>query len=138
GNFAYLVQLIKNLDPGMQIKEIVHPNSLKGLFIFFSFIFSSLLLKAQTTYIPVGSQEYILLNRMEIKLQKDSIFNFSKTKPFSREAIIPYVEKYYIQQGLDTTSPRFSRVDIYNMRSAIVNSVEWKDSSSSYRSKKPW
>ena len=38
---------------------------------------------------PLGSEEYRLLDRMEIKLGKDSILNFSKTKPFSREAIIP-------------------------------------------------
>lgn len=123
----------------MQIKQS-HSKALNVLMKICLLLFFFLPLAAfcQTTYIPVNSEEYILFNRMEIKLQKDSVLNFSKTKPFSREAIIPYVEKFYIQQGLNTSSSRFSRVDMYNMRKAIINSVEWKDSSSSYRSKKPW
>src|SRR5258705_10039420 len=134
----------------MQIKQSV-PKRMKGLmksFILSLFLFP-LISFAQTTYIPLGSEEYILLDRMEIKMQKDSALNFSKTKPFSRRSIIPSVEKYYkaasfvysageippsldpIQQDLDTKASRFSKVDIYNMRRAIVNSLEWKGDSSS-------
>src|SRR4030095_12902797 len=142
----------------MQIKQSV-PKPMKGLMkllILFLF-FSPLITLCQTTYIPLGSEEYILLDRMEIKLGKDSVFNFSKTKPFSREAVIPTVEKYYkaasfvsgvgeipptldpLQQELYSWASKFSRVDVYNMRRAIINSIEWKgDSSSSYRSRRPW
>ena len=141
----------------MQIKQSV-PKPMKGLMklLILSLFLFPLLSFSQTTYIPLGSEEYILLDRMEIKMQKDSALNFSKTKPFSRRSIIPTVEKYYeatsfvsgvgeipptldsIQQELDRNASRFSRVDIYNMRRAMINSLEWKSDSSSYRSKKPW
>ena len=80
----------------MQIKQSVskHMKDLMKLFSLALFLFPLISL-GQTTYIPLGSEEYILLDRMEIKMQKDSVMNFSKTKPFSREAIIPTVEKYY-------------------------------------------
>ena len=141
----------------MQIKQSV-PKPGKGLMkllILFFFLFP-LITFAQTTYIPLGSEEYILLDRMEIKMQKDSALNFSKTKPFSRRSIIPTVEKYYnaaslisstgeipmtadrADQEVYSRASRFSRVDIYNMRRAMINSLEWKSDSSSYRSKRPW
>jgi hypothetical protein len=111
---------------------------------------------SQTTYIPLGSEEYILWDRMEIKLGKDTILNFSKTKPFSREYIVPVVKTFYntasfkygvgeipptndsLQYDLDTKASRFSRVDIYNMRRAIINNIEWAGTDSFFRSKKPW
>src|SRR3954470_14622431 len=49
---------------------------------------------SQTTYFPQGSRENYLLERMEIKAQKDSILNFSKTRPFSRKQFVPVIEKY--------------------------------------------
>src|SRR5262250_2532455 len=126
----------------MQIKQSV-PKPMKGLMklLILSLFLLPLISFSQTTYIPLGSEEYILLDRMEIKLGKDSVLNFSKTKPFSREAIIPTVEKNYkassisYSEGvvpfdsLKLTASRFSRVDIYNMGRAIINSLEWKTDS---------
>jgi hypothetical protein len=84
---------------------------------------------AQTTYSPEGSKEYILLNRLEIKAQKDSVLNFSKIKPFSREQTIPRLEQW------DSIS--LSRVDQYNLYTAKINNLEWlSDSSKSYPSKR--
>src|SRR4029078_10667681 len=80
----------------MQIKQSVSKpmKGLMKLFVLPLFLFP-LISFGQTTYIPLGSEEYILLDRMEIKMQKDSALNFSKTNPFSRRSIIPTVEKYY-------------------------------------------
>lgn len=142
----------------MQINQS-GPKPLQALLkLFLSFLFlSPLVTIAQTTYLPQGAEENILIERMEIKLQKDSIFNFSKTKPFSRESIIPAVEKNYktaffvystgeisptldsVQLARETNASRFTKVDIYNMRRALVNNLEWvKDDLSAYKSKKPW
>src|SRR6476646_10267737 len=114
----------------MQIKQSVSnsPKSdLMKLLILFLFLFPLIGL-SQTTYIPLGSEEYILLDRMEIKLGKDTILNFSKTKPFSREYIVPVVKTFYntasfnygvgenpptndsLQYDLDSKASRFSRV----------------------------
>ena len=141
----------------MQIKQSV-PNPPKAdlmKLLILSLLLFPLLSFSQTTYIPLGSEEYILLDRMEIRTQKDSALNFSKTKPFSRRSVIPTIENYYdaaslvsdvgeipvsdsAKQALFEKASRFSRVDIYNMRRAMINSLEWKSDSSSYRSKKPW
>ncbi|HET9824828.1 MAG TPA: hypothetical protein VFP87_05810, partial [Chitinophagaceae bacterium] len=103
---------------------------------------------------PRTAEENILIERMEIKLQKDSIFNFSKIKPFSREGIIPAIESNYraalaldsIRQSLpdsvklaENNISRFTRVDIYNMRRALSNSLEWVNGDrSEFKSRRPW
>jgi len=62
---------------------------------------------SQTTYLPKDSREYILLERLEIKAQKDSVLNFSKTKPFSRRhAAISFL-------GYHRRNPDSTLYDIY-------------------------
>ena len=142
----------------MQIKQSV-PKPMKGLMklLILSLFLFPLISFGQTTYIPLGSEEYILLDRMEIKLGTDSVLNFSKTRPFSREAIIPVIQSFYEphiykyskkEVPPDTTlAPeqealfkvaKFSVVDGYNMRRALINSLEWTNDISAYKSKKPW
>ena len=82
-----------------------------------------------TTYLPQDARENILLDRLEIKAQKDSILNFSKTKPFSREQFIPVIENYF-KTGTILTS-----VDLYNSKIALMNNPEW--STEKFTSKKP-
>src|SRR6476469_69097 len=86
---------------------------------------------AQTTYLPQGAKEAVLLERMEIKLGTDSILNFSKTKPFSRARYIGHLSR------LDS-SLQLSKVDRYNFYSAMVNNLEWAyGNREDYLSKKP-
>ena len=73
---------------------------------------------AQTTYLAQGDKANILLERLEIKLQKDSVFNFSKIKPFNRRMITARVAR------LDTSSG-LSNVDRYNIHSLMLNNIEW-------------
>jgi hypothetical protein len=73
---------------------------------------------AQTTYLAEGDKANILLERLEIKLQKDSVFNFSKIKPFNRRFITARVAR------LDTSNG-FSNVDRYNIHSLMLNNIEW-------------
>jgi hypothetical protein len=85
----------------------------------------------QTTYLPQGAKENVLLERMEIKLGTDSVFNFSKTKPFSRRQYIGHLSR------LDS-SLQLSKVDQYNLYGAMVNNLEWAHGTrTDYRSKKP-
>jgi len=81
-----------------------------------------------TTYLPQGATENVLLDRLEIKAQKDSVLNFSKTKPRSREQVIPVIEAYLRNDS------NLSKVDIYNSRIALMNSSEW--STGKFTSKK--
>src|SRR3977135_2425584 len=73
---------------------------------------------AQTTYLAEGDKANILLERLEIKLQKDSVFNFSKIKPFNRRFITARVARLDTGNGL-------SNVDRYNIHSLMLNNIEW-------------
>jgi hypothetical protein len=105
----------------MQFKETVLSTL---LFLFPVFVF------AQTTFIPQGAKENILIERMEIKAGTDSVLNFSKTKPYSREQFIPRLLQ------LDTAN--LSRTDKFNLYTTILNNLEWVDAEpESYPSKHP-
>ncbi len=43
---------------------------------------------SQSTYLPQGDKQNILLERLEIKAQDDSILNFSKTHYFNRKYVV--------------------------------------------------
>ena len=74
--------------------------------------------KTQTTYLPQGAKENILIERMEIKAGTDSILNFSKIKPFSRKQIIPHL-------GRIDSVVSLSKVDEYNRYTALLSNLEW-------------
>jgi len=110
---------------------------------------------SQTTYLHQGAQENMLLERMEIKLQKDSILNFSKNKPFSRKQIVTVIQQWYHRASLVHTageipmmndskereqlalSAGFTELDLFNARLAIAKNLEWRDSIIMPASKKP-
>src|SRR6185295_7194881 len=118
---------------------------LMKLLILLFFLFP-LISFGQTTYIPLGSEEYILLNRMEIKLGKDSVLNFSKVKPYSREQIVSEIlhldSARYTTYELHPDLKKFwtpSRVDEYNMKRLLINNIEWvPHGDSAFRSRRPW
>ena len=78
---------------------------------------------SQTTYLPEGSREYILLERMEIRAGTDSILNFSANKPFSRKMFIPRLEWYGNADSQHT--PHLTKTDRANLLSALVKNNEW-------------
>ncbi|HEV7331646.1 MAG TPA: hypothetical protein VGN63_11455 [Flavisolibacter sp.] len=113
-----------------------------------------LLFSQSTTYLPQGARENILLERLEIKAGRDSILNFSKTKPFSRRQFMPVIEQYYraaspvsgppeLPMTLDTVifnrqqhPVRLTDVDLYNAQLALQKNNEF--SSIKFQSKKPF
>src|SRR5690606_4013128 len=86
---------------------------------------------SQTTYLPLESKEYIILERMEIKSRIDSVLNFSKTKPFSRKQMINGAL-------MADTTLNLSTVDQYNLERLRLNNLEWiPGDHSEFASKKP-
>ncbi len=83
---------------------------------------------SQTTYLPEGARENVLLERLEIKAGTDSILNFSKLKPFSRKQYIPVIEAY------SRTGTGLTAVDRFNAARALMNSEDW--TSQTFASKK--
>ncbi|MGN6439661.1 MAG: hypothetical protein ACTHMM_24250 [Agriterribacter sp.] len=96
------------------------------------------MLFAQSDRIPLGNKQYQLLDRLEIKLQNDSIFSFSTVKPYNRKM---YTERAEYIDSLDNAGALpvgLSRVDKYNLRSLLMNNAEWtKSFGDSFRTKKP-
>jgi hypothetical protein len=87
---------------------------------------------SQTTYIPLGAKENILLDRLEIKAQTDSILNFSNAKPYSRALVIPGIQKLDSEVSL-------TRVDQYNLHTAILSNIEYASGDpTEYKSRNPF
>lgn len=89
---------------------------------------------AQTTYLEKGDKQEILLDRLEIKAQRDSVLNMSKMKPYSREFYVERVGKY-----LNGELPaNLNAVDQYYMESLMKNNIEWlpQEEREKYLSKK--
>ncbi|MFL5788281.1 MAG: hypothetical protein ACJ748_09515 [Flavisolibacter sp.] len=86
----------------------------------------------QTTYLPLDSKDNILIERLEIKAQTDSVLNFSIIKPYSRKQFITHIGR------MDSTLIQ-SKTDQYNYYSLMVNNLEWATGDRmKYMSKKPW
>lgn len=115
----------------MQFNQ-TYPKPLKGLFFLFVLmvVFSQNDGFSQTTYLPFGAKENVLIERMEIKLGKDSVLNYSKNRPFSRKQFIPRI--------LTIDSAGLSKVDMYNRYTTIINNLEWAGvNRNDYLSRKP-
>ncbi len=88
----------------------------------------------QSAYFQQGSKENILLERLEIKAQKDTSLNFSFIKPFNRKWWIKAIERIEEDPG----PLKLSKIDLYNMQRAKMNSMEWvSGDKSALQSKKP-
>jgi hypothetical protein len=77
---------------------------------------------SQSTYLPQGDKQNILLERLEIKAGGDSVLNFSKTKYFNRGKYAINGVRSYLQK---TDESYLSKVDAYNLRSLYMNNAEW-------------
>ncbi len=106
-----------------------HTRTMKKSMKIFFFIFFPFLSFSQTTYLPQGAKENLLLERLEIKAQTDSVLNFSKTKPFSRRLVVPAMQR------LDSDL-KLSQVDKYNLYTAKLSNLEFVDQDSTLLSKK--
>ena len=93
-------------------------------------------LSAQTTFLPEGSKEYHLLDRLEIKYGKNTDLIFSTLKPFSRKSLVQQAE--WIDSVNRLKSIGLTAVDDYNLHSLMMNNSEWvTGSKESFQSKKP-
>jgi hypothetical protein len=99
-------------------------------------LLSSSAIFSQSTYIPEGDKQNILLERLEIKAGIDSVLNFSKAKYFNRSKYVVNGAKSYLQKAGETI---LSKVDAYNLRSLYLNNTEWltAEERDQYKSKKP-
>lgn len=102
--------------------------SLAKILVFICPVFAT----AQSTYLPEGSKIYHFMDRMEIKHQTNTEYNFSSIKPYSRKSIVNQAE------FINKTNPALSKVDAHNLQSIYMNNSEWyTGDKQSFLSKKP-
>lgn len=98
---------------------------IKTFLVAFIFVLPMSLL-SQSTLFQQGSKDNILLDRLEIKMQTDSLLNFSFLKPYSRKWWAAAMER-----AAKTASLGLSKVDRYNISRSGINNLEWSDQDSS-------
>jgi hypothetical protein len=84
-------------------------------------------LQAQTTYLPLWAKEGWLLDRMEIKAQKDNNLNLSAVKPYMRKAYVAVGDSFRRNLVAGNNSPKLSHVDQYNLARFLNNNKEYRD-----------
>ena len=77
---------------------------------------------AQSTYLQQGSKENILLERLEIKAQKDTVLNFSFIKPFNRKW---WTRRLEAIQSDSIHVGGLTSIGKYNIERALLNNMEW-------------
>ena len=108
---------------------------IKSFFKFFLFVLP-IGAFGQSTYLNQGTNDAMFIDRMEIKQQKNTDFNFSTLRPFNRKHIVSEaifldsarmgykdstgVDKYKEWTDLDLTA-----VDEYNLNRLMMNNSEW-------------
>ena len=104
------------------------------LLVFFSYPF---FIKAQTNYIPYGSKDYNLLDRLEIKTRLNGL-SYSNVKPYPRKQVVEQVEM--IDSMLQANNGSYAGItttDVYNIQSLLMGNAEWSKPRDYYISKKP-
>ncbi len=97
---------------------------MKKIFFFLLTLFFIQQINAQADFIELGSTQYNLLDRLEIKLQKDSVLNFSMVKPYDRKIVTERLE--YIDSLQKIGAIKLSKVDLYNLDLALKNNFDWR------------
>lgn len=92
---------------------------------------------SQSSYIPLGTKDYNLLDRLEIKTG-DPNLNYSTVKPYNRRLVTKEVEAIdSMYNAGDSASFNLTNIDKYNIQSFLMNNSEWSKPRDSYNSKKP-
>jgi len=75
----------------------------------------------QASNFQQGSKETILLERLEIKYQKDSVLNYSQFRNFNRK----WWAKRLQEIRVDTLKKDITPIDRYNIERSLMNNIEW-------------
>ena len=91
----------------------------------------------QSSYLPLGSKDYKLLERLEIKTGNTNL-NYSTIKPYNRRLVTKEVEEIdSLNAAGGTTATLLTEIDKYNIQRFLMNNSEWSKPRESYYSKKP-
>jgi hypothetical protein len=97
---------------------------------------------SQITFLPQGDKSAILLDRLEIRAYKDSLFNYSKTRPLSRQQVMNALLSADGKNRLllnNRVVKSMTKVDQYNLRRIMANNLEYlpENLRAEFQTKKP-
>lgn len=107
----------------------------KKLLFFLTLSLSATVAGAQTTYIPLNSVEYQILDRLETRSGSLSGELFLTAKPVMRKSAVSFLSE--VSKNSSATS--LSKIDRYNISRSISKSGEWaEERNGAINSKLPW
>ncbi|MDE3185449.1 MAG: hypothetical protein KGM16_18715 [Bacteroidota bacterium] len=80
---------------------------------------------AQTTYLPEGSKEYHIIDRLEIKQGQNTELNFSTQKPYSRRSVVEEAQYIDSVNKQPESKTNLTSLDEYNLHSILMDNSEW-------------
>lgn len=91
---------------------------------------------SQSSYVPLGTVDYQMINRLEIKTGNMNLM-YSNVKPLNRRLTTREVENIdsMVNAG-DPTAASLTDIDKYNMNRFLMNNSEWSKPRDPYVSKK--
>lgn len=116
----------------------VAKKALSFLGLFIVLFLSTLKVSAQTDYIPFGDKQYLLLDRLKIKLKDYPGLNFTTVKMVSRADFTETLEKIYELDKSGEISNLLTNIDRDDIRNALMNNADFTTSyQDSFQLKKP-
>jgi len=121
---------------------------LKKACLFVSFLLGYTFCFAQTTFLPLGSEDYNVLDRLETRSGRLCDSLAMGDKPESRRNAINFLENLRgfsianvngVSQAITTPTASLSSIDLYNMEQMLSESGEWApDENGALASKHSW
>jgi len=107
----------------------------KAAYFLFLFIISTIVSFAQVTYLPLNTEDNLLLDRLETRSGRISDSLSLSDKPQSRKQAVEFL----IQQRENARYTELSAIDRYNIAQTISENGEWTpDENGAIDSKHPW
>src|SRR5271156_2256325 len=91
------------------------------------FISFKLFCGSQGTFIPLGSEAYDYMGRLDIKYSRLLPIDFTADKPYRRSEVAK------IAETLLRSNLRYKKVEQFDLQYLIEDNTEWLDSVQSYR-----
>ena len=111
----------------------------KKAYLVIALFFTAYISSAQTTYLPLGSDDYTVLDKLETRSGRlcDSLQLGDKGE--GRRNAVNFVESRLVKMADSTDSTHYSARDVYNMHQLVSENGEWApDENGAIDSKHPW
>ena len=111
----------------MNLQYFPRLNALKFMLFLAFFLLISIFGIAQSDNITLNSKEAYTLDRLEVLLQNDSIFNYNAIKPLDRLTVTRRIEYLDSLDKMNNLPFKLSKVDRYNINQYLIANATWRN-----------